>query len=183
MDKNTAISDVIKGWSDSELLVAWNEYCDVNGYSNNIIYSMDSFNECFGGMAPLDVIDMVRGCDFSTTDDYFSYTSYGNIITFNYVEDYSEFDYDYLAEFLGKEGDSNTAEVDRDELKTAFIEELMNTYESLEGLTESEVTEKFTEFIDENCYDLLTEDWDLIADEFVESLDTEVETNDEEEDK
>ena len=47
MDKNTAISDVIKGWSDSELLVAWNEYCDVNGYSDNIIYSIDSFNECF----------------------------------------------------------------------------------------------------------------------------------------
>jgi hypothetical protein len=180
MNKTEAIVEIIKGWSDSELLVAWNEYCDKKGYSDNIIYSMDSFNECFGGMEPLDIIDMVRGCDFSPSDDYFSYTSCGNIISFNYVEDYSEFDYDYLAEFLGEDGDNYTADVDRDELKTAFIEELINTYESLEGLTEDEVSEKFTEFIEENCYDLLTDDWDLMAEEFIESFDTEAETNDEE---
>jgi hypothetical protein len=170
MDKNTAIGDIIRNWNDGDLLVAWNEYCDNKGYSDNIIYSMDSFNECFDSMAPLDIIDMVRGCDFSSSDDYFSYTSYGNIISFDYVEDYSEFDYDYLAEFLGENGDSNTAEVDRDELKTAFIEELINTYDSLEGLSENEVTEKFTKFIEENCYDLLTDDWDLMAEEFIDTL-------------
>lgn len=170
MDKNTAISDIIKNWSDSDLLVAWNEYCDKRGYSDNIIYSMDSFDECFECMKPLEIISMVKGCDFSPSDDYFSYTSYGNIISFDYVEDYSEFDYDYLAEFLGEEGDSNTAEVDRDELKTAFIEELINTYDSLAGLTEDEVSEKFTAFIGENCYDLLTDDWDLMAEEFIDTL-------------
>lgn len=170
MDKNTAIGDIIRNWNDSDLLVAWNEYCDKKGYSDNIIYSMDSFNECFESMEPLDIIDMVRGCDFTPSDDYFSYTSYGNIISFDYVEDYSEFDYDYLAEFLGENGDNNTAEVDRDELKTAFIEELINTYDSLAGLTEDEVSEKFTEFIIENCYDLLTDDWDLMAEEFIDTL-------------
>lgn len=170
MDKNTAISDIIKNWNDSDLLVAWYEYCDKKGYSDYIIYSMDSFNECFEHMAPLDIIDMVRGCDFSSSDEYFAYTSYGNITSFDYVEDYSEFDYDYLAEFLGEEGDNNTAEVDRDELKTAFIEELINTYDLLDGLTEDEVTEKFTEFIEENYYDLLTDDWDLMAEEFIDTL-------------
>lgn len=170
MDKNTAISDIIRNWSDSDLFVAWNEYCDKKGYSDNIIYSMDSFNECFGGMEPLDIISMVRGCDFSPSDDYFSYTSYGNITSFDYVEDYSEFDYDYLAEFLGEEGDDNTVDVDRDELKTAFIEELINSYESLAGMSENEVSEKFTEFIEENCYDLLTDDWDMMADEFVDTF-------------
>jgi hypothetical protein len=40
----------------------------------------------------------------------------------------------------------------------------------LEGLTEDEVTEKFTEFIEENCYDLLTDDWDLMAEEFIDTL-------------
>lgn len=180
MDKFEAIADIIRGWSDSELCNAWNERCDKCGYSDDMVYQMYCFNEFFEGKEPLEIVDMVYRCEFNPTDEYFSFNAYGNIISFNYVEDYSEFDYDYLAEFLGEEGDNNTAEVDRDELKTAFIEELINTYDSLAGLTEDEVTEKFTEFIEENYYDLLTDDWDLMAEEFIEPFNTEVETNDEE---
>lgn len=179
MDKIDVVADIIRGWSDSELYNAWNERCDRCSYTDDMIYQMDSFNDFFDGKDPLDIVEMVYRCHFNPNDDYFSFDAYANITSFNYVEDFNTFDYETLAEYLCEYGDNNTAEVDRDELKTAFIEELINSYESLAGLTEDEVTEKFTEFIEENCYDLLTEDWDLIAEEFIESLNTEVETNDE----
>lgn len=180
MNKIEAVAEIIRGWSDSELYTAWNERCDKCGYSDDMVYQMYCFNEFFEGKEPLEIVEMVYRCEFNPTDEYFSFDAYGNITSFNYVEDFNSFDYENLAEYLCEYGDDNTAEVDRDELKTAFVEELINTYDSLAGLTEDEVTEKFTEFIEENCYDLLTEDWDLIAEEFIESLDTEVETNDEE---
>ena len=180
MNKIDVVVDIIRGWRDCDLCNAWNERCDKCGYSDDMIYQMDCFNEFFDGKDPLDIVEMVYRCDFNPNDEYFSFDAYGNIISFDCVEDFNSFDYEVLAYFLAEYGDYDTDDVDRDELFSQFVEELKK-WDSIPSMDEDVLTDKLTEYIEENNYDLLTNDWDLIAEEFIESLNTEVETDDDNE--
>ena len=161
MDKIDAIIDIIKSnWSTNELVNAWNLRCEKKEYMDEFIEDMSFFDEIFQGLSPLEIIDKVRGCNFRTEDDYFAFNGYGNPESFSYVEDYSRFSYDELAEYLADNGDSLTKEVDSDELLAYFVEEYFDDDDNVRDILSTIIEEC------DEPFDLLMDDWDDLFEAF-----------------
>ena len=161
MNKIDAIIDIIKSnWSTDELVDAWNLRCEKKGYMDEFIENMSSFDEMFQNLSPLEIIDKVRGCNFRTEDDYFAFNGYGNPESFSYVEDYSRFSYDELAEYLADNGDSLTKEVDSDELLAYFVEEYFDDDDNVRDILSTIIEEG------DEPFDLLMDDWDDLFEAF-----------------
>ena len=161
MAKIQAIIDIIKtNWSTDELVNAWNLRCEKKGYMDEFIENMSSFDEMFQNLSPLEIIDKVRGCNFRTEDDYFAFNGYGNPESFSYVEDYSRFSYDELAEYLIDNGDSLTKEVDSDELLAYFVEEYFDDDDNVRDILSTIIEEG------DEPFDLLMDDWDDLFEAF-----------------
>ena len=161
MAKIQAIIDIIKtNWSTDELVNAWNLRCEKKGYMDEFIENMSSFDEMFQNLSPLEIIDKVRGCNFRTEDDYFAFNGYGNPESFSYVEDYSRFSYDELAEYLIDNGDSLTKKVDSDELLAYFVEEYFDDDDNVRDILSTIIEEG------DEPFDLLMDDWDDLFEAF-----------------
>ena len=155
MDKIDAIIEIIKNnWSTDELVKAWNLRCEKKGYMDEFIEDMSFFDEMFQNLSPLEIVDKVKGCNFCTGDDYFAFNGYGNPESFSYVEDYSRFSYEELAEYLVDNGDSLTTNVDTDELLEAFIYEYFGNY----GF--DQIKQTIETYMEDNTFDLLMDSWD-----------------------
>ena len=155
MDKIQAIIDIIKtNWSTDELVKAWNLRCEKKGYMDELIEDMSFFDEMFQNLSPLEIVDKVKGCNFCTGDDYFAFNGYGNPESFSYVEDYSRFSYEELAEYLVDNGDSLTTNVDTYELLEAFIYEYFGNY----GF--DQIKQTIETYMEDNTFDLLMDSWD-----------------------
>ena len=165
MDKIDAIIDIIKSnWSTDELVNAWNLRCEKKEYMDEFIEDMSFFDEIFQGLSPLEIIDKVRGCNFRTEDDYFAFNGYGNPESFSYVEDYSRFSYEELAEYLVDNGDSLTTNVDTDELLEAFI------YEYFDGCDFDQIKQTIETYMEDNTFDLLMDDWNDLNEDILDYI-------------
>ena len=155
MNKIDAIIDIIKSnWPTDELVNAWNLRCEKKEYMDEFIEDMSFFDEIFQNLSPLEIVDKVRGCNFRTEDDYFAFNGYGNPESFSYVEDYSRFSYDELAEYLADNGDSLTKKVDSDELLAYFVEEYFDDDDNVRDILSTVIEEG------DEPFDLLMDDWD-----------------------
>ena len=179
MNKIDTIIDIIKSnWSTDELVNAWNLRCEKKGYMDEFIENMSSFDEMFQNLSPLEIIDKVRGCNFCTGDDYFAFNGYGNLESFSYIEDYSCFSYEELAEYLVDNGDSLTTNVDTDELLESFIYEYFDHYDfgQIECVIET--------YMENNTFDLLMDNWDDLNEDILNYIEEEgLGSNDEEDDE
>lgn len=161
MNKIDAVIDIIKTyWSNKELVDAWNLRCEKKEYMDEFIEDMSFFDEIFQNLSPLEIIDKVRGCNFRTEDDYFAFNGYGNPESFSYVEDYSRFSYDELAEYLADNGDSLTKKVDSDELLAYFVEEYFDDDDNVRDILSTIIEEG------DEPFDLLMDDWDDLFEAF-----------------
>ena len=161
MNKIDAIIDIIKTyWSNKELVDAWNLRCEKKEYMDEFIEDMSFFDEIFQNLSPLEIVDKVRGCNFRTEDDYFAFNGYGNPESFSYVEDYSRFSYDELAEYLADNGDSLTKKVDSDELLAYFVEEYFDDDDNVRDILSTIIEEG------DEPFDLLMDDWDDLFETF-----------------
>ena len=161
MNKIDAIIDIIKSnWSTNELVNAWNLRCEKKEYMDEFIEDMSFFDEIFQNLSPLEIVDKVRGCNFRTEDDYFAFNGYGNPESFSYVEDYSRFSYDELAEYLADNGDSLTKKVDSDELLAYFVEEYFDNDDNVRDILSTVIEEG------DEPFDLLMDDWDDLFEAF-----------------
>ena len=165
MNKIDAIVDIIKTyWSNKELVDAWNLRCEKKEYMDEFIEDMSFFDEIFQNLSPLEIVDKVKGCNFRTEDDYFAFNGYGNPESFSYVEDYSRFSYEELAEYLADNGDSLTKKVDTDELLEAFI------YEYFDDYTFHQVKKTIEEYMKYNTFDLLMDNWDDLNEDILDYI-------------
>ena len=178
MDKIDAIIDIIKtNWSTDELVEAWNLRCEKKEYMDEFIENMSSFDEMFQNLSPLEIVDKVKGCNFCTGDDYFAFNGYGNPESFSYVEDYSRFSYEELAEYLVDNGDSLTANVDTDELLESFIYEYFDNYDF------DQIKQTIETYMGDNTFDLLMDDWDSLNEDILNYIEEEgLGSNDEDND-
>lgn len=161
MNKIDAIIDIIKSnWSTDELVNAWNLRCEKKEYMDELIEDMSFFDEIFQNLSPLEIVDKVRGCNFRTEDDYFAFNGYGNPESFSYIEDYSRFSYDELAEYLADNGDSLTKKVDSDELLAYFVEEYFDDDDNVRDILSTIIEEG------DEPFDLLMDDWDDLFEAF-----------------
>lgn len=167
MDKKEIVISIIEEWDNSDLVDAWNKFCEDSNNNDERIYSMFEFNELFNHLTPLDVIDLVDS-RFSTNADYFAYDNYGRIVSFDNIDDYYCFDFSQLADYLIDKGDDDVTEVSKDELMTEFYD--LKNIGSRTGfqLNDDIVMDSLEKYLDENDYNLLTDDWDEIAVDFIE---------------
>ena len=179
MAKIQAIIDIIKtNWSTDELVNAWNLRCEKKEYMDEFIENMSSFDEMFQNLSPLEIIDKVRGCNFCTGDDYFAFNGYGNLESFSYIEDYSCFSYEELAEYLVDNGDSLTTNVDTDELLESFIYEYFDHYDF------DQIKCVIETYMENNTFDLLMDNWDDLNEDILNYIEEEgLGSNDEEDDE
>ena len=179
MAKIQAIIDIIKtNWSTDELVNAWNLRCEKKEYMDEFIENMSSFDEMFQNLSPLEIIDKVRGCNFCTGDDYFAFNGYGNLESFSYIEDYSCFSYEELAEYLVDNGDSLTTNVDTDELLESFIYEYFDHYDF------DQIKCVIETYMENNTFDLLMDNWDDLNEDILNYIEEEgAWSNDEEDDE
>ena len=178
MDKIQAIIDIIKtNWSTDELVEAWNLRCEKKEYMDEFIENMSSFDEMFQNLSPLETIDKVKGCNFCTGDDYFAFNGYGNLESFSYVEDYSRFSYEELAEYLVDNGDSLTTNVDTDELLESFIYEYFDHYDF------DQIKCVIETYMENNTFGLLMDNWDDLNEDILNYIEEEGLGSNEEDDE
>ena len=178
MAKIQAIIDIIKtNWSTDELVNAWNLRCEKKEYMDEFIENMSSFDEMFQNLSPLEIIDKVRGCNFCTGDDYFAFNGYGNLESFSYIEDYSCFSYEELAEYLVDNGDSLTTNVDTDELLESFIYEYFDHYDF------DQIKCVIETYMENNTFDLLMDNWDDLNEDILNYIEEEGLGSNEEDDE
>lgn len=75
--RRDAIREYIENLADDEQVDLWNDYCDVHEYYDDRVESMESFNELFYGVRPLEIIRRLDG-DFDPNDDWFYSDGLGN---------------------------------------------------------------------------------------------------------
>mgnify|MGYP003307885407 CR=1 FL=1 len=159
MRKLDFIAGYIKSnWSSSAIINAWNRYCEDNNDPDSMVEYMDSFNELFDGMTPTEIAERVSHGSFCSGDDYWCFNAYGNIKTFSYWDDSdSPVDIYDVAEWLIDNGDSDTEEIDTDDLAEGFLDEYFpdDDRDKMEHLIDI--------YCEEECFDILTEDWDDLA--------------------
>ena len=172
MTQRDAIVSILKDWDNTSLIDAWNEHCNNDGYSDERVFFMGEFNDFFCNMTPLDIVSMVEHTNFRTNDEFFAYDSYGRLVSFDYIEDYSCFDYDQLADYFINNGDDNTDDVDRDELTSLFYDAMEIGDRSSNSFNYDVLLDILTKYIEDNNIDILTDDWDEVAGEFIEFLHT-----------
>lgn len=179
MEKIQVIIDIIKNnWSNEEIADAWNFRCDEDGYMDERIEYMDSFDELFCNLKPSEIAEKVYRRDFCTGDDFFAFNGYGNLESFSDVDDYSRFSYTELAEYLVNNGDSLTTDVDTDELLEYFIYEYFNHYDF------DQIKCVIETYMENNAFDLLMDNWDDLNEDILNYIEEEgLGSNDEEDDE
>lgn len=80
----------------SELVSAWNIYCEHNNYSDDYIYSSYQLDECLETKTPTEIISMCQGNDIRYDADYFKYDDC-NITMTDEPHEYGWIDLDALA--------------------------------------------------------------------------------------
>lgn len=159
MNKVESIANFIEeNWSNYEIVDAWNQRCEShNDYDAQIEY-MDSFDDLFSGKTPSEIAEMVWNRDFRTDDDFFAFTAYGNIVSFNDPSDYGYFSFEELAEWIISNGDSTTADIDTD----ALIDDFINEYEYELDMDYDEAKKMIDRLSETEPLDFLMDDWDDI---------------------
>jgi hypothetical protein len=111
MDQYDKILEALKGMDDSDLIWAWNDYCDANRYDDQI-YPMSSLDDVIGyghfnGMSASDVIEDVKSNfeDFDTSADYFTVSIYG-YESGDSLDDFGSFDIESLADYMYQNDDA-----------------------------------------------------------------------------
>lgn len=106
----------------------FNQYCEENKYNDDMVVDMEELPNYLPHES-MDIVRMVEGSNFSSSDNYFSFDGYGNIYSYNCIEDNKAFYYNDIAEWLIDSGErgERTGEEEVDEILDSIeaIEDLM----------------------------------------------------------
>ena len=99
------VLEALENSSESDKLVMWNAYANAQ-LLDDYIYTVDDFNfDDLFASANAAVNAVIHG-EFSRLDKYVTFDGYGNLRSFNDVEDvYSPYDADALADYLAETGE------------------------------------------------------------------------------
>ena len=148
LNYSTSMDDVVK---------VWNEYCEKSNKDERI-YPNDEYNlnELFSSVG--EFARSARYGDFHFAQKYMTFNGYGNIVTFNTINNVNcPIDVDALANYLIKNGDTYNI-IDSDELENSFLDEYFPNAEDFDKA--EEIADKLNE--DEEI-NYLTDEWDKIA--------------------
>ena len=174
--KVSAITDILTyNTYDHDLVDLWDKVCEKNNYPDDMIYTMDDFEELCGSIAHneglISLIDKVQYGEFNTGDSWFWFNGYGNLYSCDNpaTDGNCPLDMDMIVEYLEQEGDADGV-IDRDDLVQGFLDEFFILDEKAERI--------LNELINDEEVDLLADDWYDVRNT-IESL---LEENDDEDD-
>jgi hypothetical protein len=79
MTKKEKLIDLLQETNYPELVLLHNDYCYAIDDVDNVIYSVDVFEEVFQGSTPWEIANRVHFGDFNPFYEYFKFDGYGNI--------------------------------------------------------------------------------------------------------
>lgn len=88
LDRET-IKNRLRGLDFDALIPIWNGYCDDNRDTESFVFCNDDteLDANFDGMPAHEIIRMVSYGDYNFADEYFSFNGYGNLVSFESLED------------------------------------------------------------------------------------------------
>ena len=76
------IKAIIEKMDDGDKVALWNESCRECNYCDDVIYSMDEFDEIVGGFSPLDIVRKICGSgNFNPNSAYFCFDGNANLVS------------------------------------------------------------------------------------------------------
>ena len=107
-NKNNVLFDALREYleslDDAAKVDIWNSYTDATNNPDDLIYSMDEFDEVFSGFKPWEI---ARTCyysgNFCPADDWFWFDGYGNAVSADYIserDNRNPVDLDALAQYI-----------------------------------------------------------------------------------
>lgn len=147
------------GWDDGTCMTAWNERCDEDRYYDDRISTYEDMLEEMSNMTPHEIIRQCCYGDVRAHGSWAEMDGNGNWHTFSDLSESNNFDWDIMVDFIAKHGDGDAYLIDRDTLVEFFADEYC---EGDTDLAES--------VIDSSGCDLLTDDWDGIYSDGMQSI-------------
>ena len=98
MTRFDKIHEVLENLDSYEVVSAWNRYCEENSYYDDMVYTMDEFDDLMYGLKPSEIVAKLDS-SFDVTENFFAWDEYGEVVSFNYISD-SSIDLDDLAEYM-----------------------------------------------------------------------------------
>lgn len=144
-------------WTDDDYISAWNDYCNNSRYEDDMIFYMGAIDEIMTNSSVSDIMRMCYYGSVDPNDNYFEYDGYGNIQTFSIISESRNFDIAALVNYMAENGELGV-EVDRDSLLSDFAK----VYDLTDDYADDIVSAS-------GC-DLLTDDWDEIYSDGMNSL-------------
>lgn len=121
MSKKNSVIDYLRSADLDDLVNVWNVYCyGVDNYDEEIYPNDDAtLDEMFP--SAYEFARSAKYGDYDFRHEYFTFNGYGNIVSFNYLDDDNcPIDLDVLAEWFIENGDSDL-EIDSDFYRENFL--------------------------------------------------------------
>lgn len=159
MTQKESIIEVLKCVETKTLISIWNEYCSEKNM-DDYIYSNDEyfFNEMFEKAD--DAVRAVCFGSYEYTDEYVIFNAYGNLVSFDIYDAEQHIDFDTLADYIMENDCREIQEVWLEDVSANFVEYFNEKFEDIE----------IDDYYDLSSYNLLTEDWDDIAEDILENI-------------
>ena len=92
------IEDTLYDMTEAEQMEVWNEYCDVNNYTDDKIYYNEP-DELLYGQTPSDILRGVDMDEYRLDDTYAFFTIYG-LRSSNYLDECQPFDLSVVIDYV-----------------------------------------------------------------------------------
>lgn len=101
-DKCYAIIEAFGRMTTNESIHSYNAYLDENRYQEDKIYFLEDIDEILGDIKPSEMLQLFANGIYNSSDDYFRFDGYGNIITMDEFDVLDHIDVNNITEYLLK---------------------------------------------------------------------------------
>lgn len=163
INRKESIITILKTMDTNVLVGVWNEYCQESNM-DDYIYNNDEYtlDEMFNG-SDYPVNNALRAAfygDYRYNDDYVVFNAYGNLKSYDYYDVKEQIDFDTLAEYIMDNDCREIQDVWIEDIYVDFVDYFNNKFEDV----------SIDEDYNLSSWNLLTEDWDDIAEEVLEEI-------------
>ena len=99
-DKCYAIIEAFGRMTTNEFIHFYNAYLDENHYQEDKIYFLEDIDEILGDIKPSEVLQLFANGIYNSSDDYFRFDGYGNIVTMDEFDVLDHIDVNNITEYL-----------------------------------------------------------------------------------
>lgn len=167
------IKDEINNLDEGSKVSLWNDYCEANGYYDDMIEYNDT-DELLYGLKPSEVLDRIDKNDYSQSDRYCAVDGWGEYVSFDYVDgDNSPFDLSALAQWIYDNEDACgfinedditdyfnhndfvDGEMDEDDIEQFLISNDISFDEDDDEITKADLVKDYLEYLDNDVDEIV----------------------------